>query len=185
MAENVVKQLTGGDTITTRHLYQDYFDFEPQFKLWLGTNHKPVIRGQDDGIWRRIRFIRFTVSIPPAQQDRELKRKLKLEARGLLNWALEGLAQWREQGLKPPAMVEEATKEYQADQDVIGHFLDARCVEQVGLESSARDLYQAYKQWAEQTGEWVMNERRLSNALADRGFKKVRQCAGIDRKSVV
>jgi putative DNA primase/helicase len=184
MAENVVKQLTGGDTITTRHLYQDYFDFEPQFKLWLGTNHKPVIRGQDDGIWRRIRFIRFTVSIPPAQQDRELKRKLKLEARGLLNWALEGLAQWREQGLKPPAMVEEATKEYQADQDVIGHFLDARCVEQVGLESSARDLYQAYKQWAEQTGEWVMNERRLSNALADRGFKKVRQCAGMLWKGI-
>jgi putative DNA primase/helicase len=76
-------------------------------------------------------------------------------------------------------MVEEATKEYQADQDVIGHFLDARCTKDVGLESSARDLYNSYKQWAEQTGEWVMNERFFSNALSERGFKKVRQCAGM------
>jgi putative DNA primase/helicase len=184
MAENVVKQLTGGDTITTRHLYQDYFEFVPQFKLWLGTNHKPVIRGQDVGIWRRIKLISFTISIPLDQQDRNLKDKLKQEASGILTWALEGLAQWGEYGLKPPAVVEEATKEYQADQDVIGHFLDTRCVVEVGLESSARKLYQAYKQWAEQTGEWVMNERRFSNEMADRGFTKVRQSDGMLWKGI-
>jgi len=77
---------------------------------------------------------------------------LMLEAPGILNWALEGLAQWRANGLQEPAAVKDATKEYRADQDVIGHFLEARCVEKAGLESSARLLYTEYKQWAEQTG---------------------------------
>jgi putative DNA primase/helicase len=179
MAENVVKQLTGGDTITTRFLYQDYFEFEPQFKLWLGTNHKPVIRGQDVGIWRRIRLIPFTVSIPLDQQDHDLKRKLKLEAPGILNWAIEGLGQWRAKGLQEPAAVSDATKEYQANQDVIGHFLDTRCVEEDGVKSSARSLYTAYKEWTQETNEWTMSERRFSTALTERGLKKVRHGAGI------
>jgi putative DNA primase/helicase len=109
---------------------------------------------------------------------------LKLEAAGILNWALEGLAQWRAKGLQEPAVVKDATKEYQADQDVIGHFLDARCAEEVGLESSARELYVAYIQWAEQTGEWVMNERFFSNVLGERGFKKVRHGAGMVWKGI-
>jgi putative DNA primase/helicase len=176
--ETVVKQMTGGDTVTARFLYGEHFEFTPQFKLWLGTNHKPTIRGQDEGVWRRIRLIPFTVSIPRYKQDHTLKDKLKLEAPGILNWALEGLAQWQANGLQEPVIVKNATKEYRADQDVIGHFLDARCTKEAGLESPARELYQAYKQWAEQTGEWVLNERVFSNVLAERGFKKVRQCAG-------
>ena len=184
MAESVVKQLTGGDTITTRFLYQDYFEFEPQFKLWLGTNHKPVIRGQDVGIWRRIRVIPFTVSIPLDQQDHDLKRKLKLEAPGILNWAIEGLAQWRAGGLQEPAVVKDATKEYRTDQDVIGHFLDTRCVEEVSLESPARRLYTAYKEWAQETNEWTMPERKFSTALRERGFKKDRHGAGMVWKGI-
>jgi putative DNA primase/helicase len=179
MAENVVKQLTGGDTITTRFLYQDYFEFEPQFKLWLGTNHKPVIRGQDAGIWRRIRLIPFTVSIPLDQQDHDLKRKLKLEAPGILNWAIEGLAQWRANGLQDPAVVKDATKEYRADQDVIGHFLDTRCIKEVGVKSSARSLYTAYKEWTQETNEWTMPERRFSTALTEWGLTRVRHAGGI------
>jgi putative DNA primase/helicase len=179
MDETVVKQLTGGDTVSARFLYSEHFEFTPQFKLWLGTNHKPTIRGQDEGVWRRIRLIPFTVSIPLEQQDHNLRDKLKQEASGILNWALEGLAQWRANGLQEPAVVKDATKDYRADQDVMGHFLNARCVEQVGVESSARELYNAYKQWAEQTGEWVMNERVFSNVLAERGLKKVRHGAGM------
>ena len=182
--ETVVKQMTGGDTVTARFLYGEHFEFTPQFKLWLGTNHKPTIRGQDEGVWRRIRLIPFTVSIPRHKQDHTLKDKLKLEAPGILNWALEGLAQWQANGLQEPAVVKDATKEYRADQDVIGHFLEARCTKEAGLESPARELYQTYKQWAEQTGEWVMNERVFSNVLSERGFKKVRQCAGVVWKGI-
>jgi putative DNA primase/helicase len=182
--ETVVKQMTGGDTVSARFLYGEHFEFTPQFKLWLGTNHKPTIRGQDEGVWRRIRLIPFTVSIPRTKQDHMLKDKLKLESPGILNWALEGLAQWQVEGLQEPAVVKDATKEYRADQDVIGHFLDARCAKEAGLESPARELYQAYKLWAEQTGEWVMNERFFSNALAERGFKKVRQSDGMLWKGI-
>jgi putative DNA primase/helicase len=71
--ETVVKQMTGGDTITARFLYGEHFEFTPQFKLWLGTNHKPTIRGQDEGVWRRIRLIPFTVSIPRHKQDHTLR----------------------------------------------------------------------------------------------------------------
>jgi putative DNA primase/helicase len=133
---------------------------------------------------RSIRLIPFTVSIPSHKQDHTLKDKLRLEAPGILNWALEGLAQWQANGLQEPAVVKDATKEYRADQDVIGHFLDARCAKEAGLESPARELYQAYKQWAEQTGEWVMNERFFSNALSEREFKKVRQCDGMVWKGI-
>jgi putative DNA primase/helicase len=122
MAENVVKQLTGGDTITARFLFQEYFEYRPQLKLWLATNHKPAI-GQDDGIWRRIRLIPFIVRISPEEEDKNLREKLKRGASGILNWALEGLAQWRASGLQEPAAVKDATKEYRADQDVIGDFL--------------------------------------------------------------
>jgi len=184
MAENVVKQLTGGDTITTRFLYQDYFEFEPQFKLWLGTNHKPVIRGQDVGIWRRIRLIPFNVRISPDQQDRDLKAKLKKEAPGILRWALEGLADWRAQGLKEPAIVEEATKEYQADQDLILHFLNSRCSQSAGDESPAHGLYAAFKEWAQETNEWPMTERKFSNALEERSLRKVRRASGFVWKGI-
>jgi len=176
--ETVIKQLTGGDTIAARFLYSESFEFTPQLKLWLGTNHKPTIRGQDEGVWRRIRVIPFTVSIPDEQQDHYLRDKLKLEASGIFNWALEGLTKWQADGLKEPAVVKDAITEYRTDQDVLLHFINNRCFENFEVESPARDLYQAYKQWAAETNEYVMNERGFSRALDERGFKQVRYSAG-------
>jgi putative DNA primase/helicase len=176
--ETIIKQMTGGDTVFARFLYSEGFEFTPQMKLWLGTNHKPTIRGQDEGVWRRIRLIPFTVSIPLEQQDHNLRDKLKQEASGILNWALEGLVQWHAKGLEEPAVVKDATNDYRTDQDVLAHFIATRCTEEDDLESPARDLYQAYKKWAEETNEYVMNERGFSNALSERGFRKVRLCEG-------
>jgi putative DNA primase/helicase len=176
--ETIIKQMTGGDTVFARFLYSEGFEFTPQMKLWLGTNHKPTIRGQDEGVWRRIRLIPFTVSIPLEQQDHNLRDKLKQEASGILNWALEGLVQWHAKGLEEPAVVKDATNDYRTDQDVLAHFIATRCIEGDDLESPARDLYQAYKKWAEETNEYVMNERGFSNALSERGFRKVRLCEG-------
>lgn len=110
MAESFVKQITGGDTVTARFLYTEYFDFKPQFKLWLGTNHKPTIRGTDEGIWRRIRFIPFTVCIPHEKRDRKLLEKLKAEGAGILRWAIEGLMEYQNGGLQEPATVNNATE---------------------------------------------------------------------------
>jgi putative DNA primase/helicase len=176
--ETIIKQMTGGDTVFARFLYSEGFEFTPQMKLWLGTNHKPTIRGQDEGVWRRIRLIPFTVSIPLEQQDHNLRDKLKQEASGILNWALEGLAQWHAKGLEEPAVVKDATHDYRTDQDVLAHFIATRCIEGSDVESPARDLYQAYKKWAEETNEYVVNERGFSNALSERGFQKVRHSGG-------
>jgi putative DNA primase/helicase len=170
--EEVIKKLTGGDMITARYLYSDHFNFTPQFKLWLGTNHKPIIRGQDNGIWRRIRLIPFTVSIPTDEVDLHLTDKLKLEAPGILKWALKGLADWQEDGLREPSVVYNATQEYRSEQDVLAHFLNTRCILEKDAKSKARDLYMLYKGWAEATGEHVMNERAFSNALKERGFEQ-------------
>lgn len=128
LAEEVIKQITGGDTITARYLYSEHFDFRPQFKLFLATNHKPRIRGTDFAIWRRIHLVPFTVTIPNEEQDKMLLEKLRGEAPGILRWALEGLAAWRSSGLAAPAEVADATREYRSEQDVLQHFLDDRCV---------------------------------------------------------
>ena len=105
LAESLVKQLTGGDTITARFLHREFFEFRPQFKLWIATNHKPMIRGTDYAIWRRIRLVPFEVQIPPEERDAELPAKLAAESTGILAWAVEGCLQWQKKGLDAPEAV--------------------------------------------------------------------------------
>jgi hypothetical protein len=109
LAEALVKQLTGGDRVAARPLYREYFEFTPSFKLWLACNHRPVIRGTDIAVWRRIRLIPFDVTIPPAEQDRRLAERLRGELPGILAWALAGCLAWRKQGLGDAEAVSEAT----------------------------------------------------------------------------
>lgn len=180
--ETLVKQMTAGDTVTARFLYSEHFEYKPQFKLWLGTNHKPTIRGQDEGVWRRIRLIPFTVSIPLEQQDRNLIEKLKPEAPGILNWALKGLAEWWANGLQDPALVKKATKDYRMDEDVMGSFIEEKCVRKGQV--TASDMYKAYRDWAEHGGEFELNQRRFSNALIERGFEKARRNTGFVWKGI-
>jgi putative DNA primase/helicase len=115
LAEGLVKDLTGGDTIAARFLRAEWFDFRPEFKLWLATNHKPVIRGTDKGIWDRIRPIPFTVSIPEERQDKELANKLMTELAGILAWAVRGCLEWQRTGLGVPEEVREATEGYRTE----------------------------------------------------------------------
>src|SRR3990167_1056257 len=96
LAETLVKQLTGGDTVTARYLYQDYFEYRPAFKMWLAANHKPTIRGTDNAIWRRIRLVPFTVTIPEAERDSKLSSKLRGELPGILAWAIRGCLEWQD-----------------------------------------------------------------------------------------
>lgn len=98
LAESLVKSLTGGDTISARFLYGEFFDFTPQFKLFLAANHKPVIKGDDYAIWRRVRLVPFEVTVPEGEQDRDLPEKLRAELPGILNWAIEGCHEWIAQG---------------------------------------------------------------------------------------
>jgi putative DNA primase/helicase len=102
LAEPLIKKITGNDQMTARFLYGEYFNFMPTFKIFMATNHKPVIKGTDHGIWRRIRLIPFTTRITEEKQDKHLEQKLKTEASGILNWLLEGAMRWQKEGLKTP-----------------------------------------------------------------------------------
>ena len=127
MAESLVKDLTGGDTISARFLHREFFTFRPEFKLWIRGNHKPSIRGTDDGIWRRIHLIPFEVQIPEAERDPNLPEKLHAELPGILRWAVEGAIAWQRDGLRVPEKVKAATSEYRTEMDRLADFIDEKC----------------------------------------------------------
>jgi putative DNA primase/helicase len=152
LAESRIKLMTGGDQISCRRLYQEYFAFEPQFKLWLATNSLPRISGVDEAIWRRIRVIRFPVTIPVEERDPDLSYALQSELPGILNWALEGYRNWKQQKLNPPEQVTKATGEYRLDNDTVGQFIEACCEKDPWAITTAKDLYDRYAGWSEQSG---------------------------------
>ena len=139
--EGLLKQLTGDDVVTARKLYSDEFEFKPEFKLWMATNHKPIIRGTDTGIWRRIHLIPFTVQIPPEKVDRRLPFKLRSELPAILRWCVDGCLLWQREGLGMPAAVLNSVNEYRREMDVISTFIDARCVVAEGESISANKLF--------------------------------------------
>lgn len=169
--EALVKLASGGDPITARFLGREFFSFLPAFKLWMLTNHKPVIKGTDKGIWRRIRLIPFLVTIPDDKIDKELGTKLKNEAAAILRWTLNGLKNYNSVGLAPPAAVVAATAEYRADMDSLAEFIDDCIDRDEDSETSNDAVYEAYKAWAQAQGErHVRSHRSLSRALKDRRF---------------
>ena len=171
-AESALKQMTGQDTITARFLYGEFFEFVPQFKIFLAANHKPVVRGTDNAIWRRIHLIPFTVTIPEAQQDKNLESKLIGELPGILNWALAGCAEWQKNGLQPPEEVKAAVKEYKQDMDIFSQWLDACCVQTLAARTRSQDLYASYKDWATENTGWVLSQTKFGRTLGERGFIK-------------
>jgi putative DNA primase/helicase len=179
LAEALVKQLTGGDTITARFLFKEFFDFRPQFKIWLAANHKPHVSGSDHGIWRRIRLIPFTVTIPEHERDPKLTLKLIEELPGILAWAVRGCLAWREQGLGVPDEVRSATDAYRDEMDVYGGFLDEGCVVGPGTTVTAKELYEAYTTWCEANGERAKSQKALASGLRERGFEAAKGTKGI------
>ena len=172
LSEVQVKQLTGGDTLSARFMRAEFFDFTPTHKLFVGTNHKPLIRGTDYAIWRRIRLIPFIVTIPPEERDKNLPIKLRDELSGILAWAVRGCLDWQENGLGEPDAVKGATESYRKDMDILSEFLDERCALGTGLKVKAGDLYAAYKNWSEASGEYPVSQTRFGTQMVERGFEK-------------
>lgn len=171
LAESLIKQMTGQDKIAARFLHGEWFEFVPQFKLWLATNHKPVIRGCDEAIWRRVRLIPFTVAIPVGERDRCLAEKLKREWPGILRWAADGCRLWREEGLNPPRDVVAATDEYRGEMDILGDFVAQRCVRNPLASTVVADSYRAYEAWCQQTAERPVTKRTFISRLRERGLQ--------------
>jgi putative DNA primase/helicase len=174
LAESLVKDLTGQDTISARFMRAEWFDFRPTHKLWLSTNHKPEIRGTDTAIWRRIRLIPWSVTILPAEQDKKLPAVLRRELPGILAWIVRGCLEWRRGGLQAPEEVRKATGEYRAEMDVLAVFLGECCESGPELWDYAKDLYTSYKRWCGETGERAETQRKFGERLRERGFQRDR-----------
>ncbi len=175
--EGLLKQLTGGDIVTARKLYGDEFEFKPEFKLWMATNHKPIIRGTDYGIWRRMHIIPFNAKIPKEKVDKQLTDKLLKELDGIFMWALRGLAMYHKYGLKMPSAVEQAVEEYKKEMDVVSKFLD-ECTEKAYAKSvKASDLYQVYTNWCKQYGEWQMSNTKFGKEISQR-YERIKKMDG-------
>jgi P4 family phage/plasmid primase-like protien len=178
LAEAKVKMVTGQDEITCRFLFKEFFTYRPQFKLWMAMNHKPVIRGTDRGIWRRIRLIPFTQSFE-GREDRGLIGKLTNELPGILNWALEGLRKWQESGLSVPKAVKEATEEYRRESDSIGQWLDERTARNIVSKLRASEAYRNYYEWALERGERPFNQKNWGQTLIEKGHNRDRDREGM------
>ena len=172
LAESRIKQMTGGDTISARFMRGEWFDFKPEFKVFLATNHKPQIKGTDHAIWRRIRLVPFTVRIPPDKQDKHLAEKLLDELPGVLNFAVQGCLDWQRDGLQPPVEVTRATAEYRDENDQVGRCIAECCVTGDDFQVKARPLYQEYRRWATEVGEDLLTETAFARRLGEKGFAK-------------
>jgi putative DNA primase/helicase len=167
-AESRIKSLTGSDTITARFLHKEYFDFAPTHKFWISGNHKPAIRGTDKGIWRRIRLIPFTVTIPEDKKDKRLAEKLKGELPGILNWAIAGCLRWQSEGLLVPSCVKSATEEYRAAEDVVGQFISDATAPHG--ETAKSELFDHYLKWCDKCGiRSRLTSRKFNERISERG----------------
>ena len=174
LAESLIKQLTGGDRITTRFMRKEFFEFVPTFKLWLATNHKPKIAGDDSAFWRRVHLLPFEITIPPDQQDKDLVQRLMLEAEGILAWAVKGCLKWQKAELSPPDRVKKATDEYQGEMDFVRQFVDEEIGTNPDCVVTKADMHKAYQNWRWSNGGENLSQPELTRRLKQLGLDEGR-----------
>lgn len=170
--EDQVKLITGGDTIKARYMRQDFFEFTPTHKMCVLTNHQPVVKGTDNGIWRRMRLVPWTVT--PTTPNLTLMDELALERPGILNWALVGCLDWQQNGLGSAGAVDSATAELRDASDMLGDFLAAVVVVDKRARTNGSVLFKEYRSWAEQRGERPWTQTAFGRAMAERRFEKMK-----------
>jgi putative DNA primase/helicase len=181
--EALIKELTGSDPIKARYLYREYFHFRPSHKCVLATNHKPKIRGTDDGIWRRPRLIPFTVRFwdpdkgesgpEHLKADKRLPERLKAEYPGILAWCVRGCLDWQRGGLRAPSEVVAATTQYRGEQDLVAAFLTECCLTGADYRCKSAALWERFSRWQEQAGEpHAVGRTAFGEALVERGYRR-------------
>lgn len=179
--ESMIKDMTGGDRLSVRHLYGKFFTLTPEFKLVMYGNHKPVISGTDNGIWRRVILMPFNVQIPEHEQDPELPAKLRAELPGILAWAVKGWQMYQSEGLTPPAAAKQATESYRAESDLLGQFLAECTVQGAGLRAVSGELLTDYGTYTGQT----LSTVKFARLLQERGFTKTRGTEGHEKGKTI
>lgn len=172
LAEALIKSVTGGDVINARELYQRGEQFKATCKLWFSTNHKPSIKGTDDGIWRRLRLIPFAYKFTDAEKDEAFGEKLKSELAGILRWAVEGAVKWSQHKLGSCPEVDQALASYRAEMDPVGPFVEDNCIVDPSQDVTGQALYGSYKQWCVDNSCHAISEREFRGRLDALGFQK-------------
>jgi len=181
MRIGLVKKITGNRYLKARFMRQDYFQFERTHKTVLVTNNKPVVTETSNAVWRRLRLIPFTVTIPEEKQDRHLTERLMAEWPGILAWAVRGCLDWqkRQCDLALPDAVQQATEEYRTDSDHVADFISERCAvwsDDQETRTPKERVYLAYCEWCRSIGEDVLsrpifNKRMRGHGLVDKAAK--------------
>ncbi|MFD1547703.1 DNA primase family protein [Nonomuraea guangzhouensis] len=172
LAEGTVKRLTGGDPIAARRMREDFWEFDPSHTFVMASNYRPVVRGSDEGIWRRLRLVPFDVVIPKEERDGELPQRLRLEADGILTWMVEGYAFWQAKGLDEPDAVKQATQKYRDDSDAVARFIAEKCVVTGRPQCNSTQLFNAFSDWCSAEGLDPGSQTAFSNTLVQRGYDK-------------
>lgn len=163
--EGLLKQLTGGDRVSARKLYENEFEFTPQFKLWMATNHKPYVRGRDEGIWRRFIIIPFDKQIPLHEIDRDLTKKLKRELPAIMRWCVDGFLEWQRIGLYEPAIIKEQRDEYRVEMDSTEAFIEECCNVESSKYVKTSELFKAYDFWAKENNQYRMSNKKFRSEM--------------------
>jgi putative DNA primase/helicase len=169
-AQSRISMITGGDKISARFMRQNYFDYLPNFKLWISGNHKPGLRSVNEAIQRRMNMLPFAVTIPEGERDKNLPEKLKAEWPGILRWLIQGCLEWQRIGLAPPAVVTEATAAYLEAEDVILAWIEDCCDREKSEWQAIEALHSSYRNWAAESEEYDGGKRWFGKCLEDRGF---------------
>jgi len=173
--ESLIKDITGGGTITARHLYGDPFQFEPSHTMWISGNHRPRITGTDEGIWRRLRLIPFNAIILEAERRpmADVLDEFRAELPGILRWAIDGAVTWYGWGLPKSQTVETATMEYRGDEDIVARFIAEQCVTGRTVQVLKHKLLEAWQEWTERESEKAANgwsQRRFTEQIVRKGM---------------
>jgi putative DNA primase/helicase len=186
--ESRLKEITGGEPVSVRHLYKEFFTYTPTWKLFLSANHRPGVPDSSAAFWRRVHLIPFEVKIPDDQQDKKLLEKLKGEAPGILAWMVTGALKWQQKGLNPPREVLEAKEIYQEETDPLADFMkDKDLVVGPGGRIAKRELYELYVDWCgdkRKPMSHIAFSRLLSGRFKDKRVGKTKELfwEGIGRK---
>jgi P4 family phage/plasmid primase-like protien len=168
--EQVVKQVAGREPISARHLYGEFFTFQPRFTVWVRTNHKPIIKGDDDGIWRRVIVLPFRRKFEPHEQDPRLEGKLLAERDGILRWMVEGAQKYLKQGMYFSPMMQAERKQFRKDSDMLGEFLEERTSAKPNGKVEQSRLYSSWVAWCDGNGTQPGSKKTFTQRLAERGF---------------
>lgn len=170
LAEGAVKRLTGDRRQKARRMREDFWEFDVSHTFIMLTNYKPLVQGTDEGIWRRLRLVPFTIVIPKAERDENLPKRLEQEHSAVLTWLVNGCTQWQQHGLQEPETVRQATDDYRAESDAIGRFLNETCILKPGYRVQSSALFTTWSRWCHTEGLEPGTNKSFTTSLQNRGY---------------